>query len=405
MDSSVSNSRKIAWMVWVVASVFYAYQYIIRVMPNIMLDDIMQQFNISAATFGQFSGFYYIGYSLVHIPVGILLDRFGPRKVMTSCILLTVAGLTPLLFANHWVYPIAGRFVIGVGSSAAILGVFKIVRMTFSEARFARMLSLSVTIGLLGAIYGGGPVSYMRELFGYSSVVQGMAIGGIILALLTYWIVPDMKREPAGAVTANIKEVLTNPKVIWTCIFAGLMVGPLEGFADVWGTVFLKQVYDMEVTAAASFASLIFIGMCFGGPVLSFVAEKVGTAATIITAGICMAVSFVLLLSGSASSGAISVGFVVVGVASAYQILAIFKASTYVREEVAGLTTAVANMIIMIFGYAFHSSIGFVVNAMGGTAQTSALVIGVAVIPAALFIGTCGFIALFINDRKIKEKA
>jgi hypothetical protein len=183
------------------------------------------------------------------------------------------------------------------------------------------------------------------------------------------------------------------------------MVGPLEGFADVWGTVFLKQVYSMEPTVAASFASLIFIGMCFGAPVLSFIAEKVGVAATIITAGICMAVSFLLLLSGSFSPGAISVSFVVVGVASAYQILAIYKASTYVREEVAGLTTAVANMIIMIFGYAFHSSIGLLVNAMGGTTQTPALLMGVAVIPAALFIGTCGFVALFIKDVKSKEKA
>ena len=126
----------IAWTVWVIASVFYAYQYILRVMPNIMLDDIMQQFHIGAATFGQFSGVYYIGYSLMHLPIGMMLDRFGPRKIMPVCILLTVAGLLPLIFADHWIYPIVGRFLIGMGSSAAILGVFKIVRMTFSEKRF-----------------------------------------------------------------------------------------------------------------------------------------------------------------------------------------------------------------------------------------------------------------------------
>src|ERR1700674_3160592 len=98
--SAISTSRSVAWVIWIIASVFYAYQYIISVMPNIMLDDIMQQFGISAATFGQFSGVYYIGYSLMHLPVGIMLDRFGPKKVMSGCILLTVAGLMPLLFAD-----------------------------------------------------------------------------------------------------------------------------------------------------------------------------------------------------------------------------------------------------------------------------------------------------------------
>ena len=72
-----------AWFVWMIASLFYAYQYVLRVMPSIMLEDITRQFHIDAAVFGQFSGVYYIGYSLVHLPIGIMLDRFGPRKVMS----------------------------------------------------------------------------------------------------------------------------------------------------------------------------------------------------------------------------------------------------------------------------------------------------------------------------------
>ena len=147
MHPSTSPSRIAAWSLLFIASLFYAYQYILRVMPNIMLSDITEQFNMGAATFGQFSGIYYIGYSLMHLPVGIMLDRYGPKKVMSGAILLSVAGLTPLIFASHWAYPIAGRLLIGVGSSAAILGVFKIIRMSFEEKLFPKMLSIAVTIG------------------------------------------------------------------------------------------------------------------------------------------------------------------------------------------------------------------------------------------------------------------
>ncbi|WP_068469842.1 MFS transporter [Candidatus Protochlamydia phocaeensis] len=394
------NSRMMAWMVWIIASVFYAYQYILRVMPNIMMGDIMQHFDIGAATFGQFSGVYYIGYSLMHLPIGIMLDRYGPKRVMAGCIVLTVIGLLPLLFSDHWIYPIVGRALIGIGSSAAILGLFKIIRMAFSEKRFSRMLSLSVTIGLIGAIYGGAPVSYMRDVLGYQAVIQFFAIAGIALAVATFWIVPDIKSSEQTAVMADIKEVLGNNRVIFSCLFAGLMVGPLEGFADVWGTAFLKQVYGFDGTLASSLPSMIFIGMCFGAPLLSLVAEKTGNyLGTIIGAGIIMAASFFVLLIWRPSASSISFSFVLVGICSAYQILAIYKASTYVRENVAGLTTAVANMIIMTFGYAFHTAIGGMVNAMGGPQSSQALTYGIAVIPVALCLGSVGFTALFFKDK------
>ncbi len=403
-----SHSRLIAWTIWITASVFYAYQYILRVMPNIMLSDIMQQFGIDAATFGQFSGIYYIGYSLMHLPVGIMLDRYGPKPVMTGCILISVLGLMPLIFAEHWIYPILGRLLLGMGSSAAILGVFKIIRMTFSEKQFPRMLSFSVMIGLLGAIYGGGPVNYMCQALSYKTVVEIFALIGLALAALTYFIVPKMEATRGSTVMAEVKEVLSNGKVLGVCLMAGLMVGPLEGFADVWASAFLKQVYGFDGSLAASLPSIIFIGMCFGAPVLNFIAEKIGSYMAAITgSGIVMALLFFLLLGSKLSSFAISVNFAIIGMCCAYQILAIYKASTYVREEVAGLTTALANMIIMIFGYAFHATIGAIVNANGGPERSQALLSGIAVIPIALTLGSIGFVFIsrMARRRVLKENS
>lgn len=400
----MSISRRIAWSVWIIASIFYAYQYIIRVMPNIMLDDIMQQFHIDAVIFGQFSGLYYIGYSLMHLPIGLMLDRYGPKLVMTGCILLTVIGLLPMIFAENWIYPVMGRVLIGIGSSAAILGTFKIIRMTFSEKHFTRMLSLSVTIGLIGAIYGGGPLSYMYNTLGYHAVVKIFAGMGLLLAVITYFIVPKITATPhSRTIMSDLKEVFTNRKVVAVSLFAGLMVGPLEGFADVWGTQFLKQVYGFDASIASYLPSMIFVGMCFGAPVLSLIAEKTGKyLGSIIGAGIIMTVVFTALIVGFLTKSSMTIGFILVGICCAYQIIAIYKASTYVPEHVAGLTTAVANMIIMSFGYAFHSIIGFIVNANGGANVSQALVYGVSVIPLALSMGVIGFFIISYNDEPHK---
>lgn len=383
-----------SWAPWLIISLFYAYQYVLRVMPSIMLPDIMAQFQIDSAVFGQFSGAYYIGYCLLHIPVGMFLDRYGPRKVIPICILMTVIGLLPVVWTHYWIWPVLGRFLIGVGSSAAILGTFKVIRMTFPEERFTRILSLSVTIGLLGALYGGIPVGHFCQLYDHRLVTGLIALVGVVFALCSYILIPDSQKQIAKAPWVDLKEVLMNKKAMIVCALAALMVGPMEGFADAWGTEFLKQVYGLDTQRAAYLTSMIYIGMCFG-PLLSRIAEKTNSyLGTIAGSGMVMLSVFGLLVCGLGSYHVLAVALFCVGFCCAYQILAIYKASTYVDGRVAGLTTAVANMIIMSFGYVFHSSIGLVIKFFSSQGGSRSFIYGISVIPLTLLIATVTFMVL-----------
>lgn len=399
------------WSMWLLASFFYAYQYVLRVLPNIMMLDIFEKFHIDAAIFGQYSGLYYIGYAGMHIPVGIMLDRYGPKRILPICMILTVMGLLPLLFAEHWIYPALGRLMIGMGSSAAILGVFKIIRMSFPEERFTLFLGFSVTIGLLGAIYGGQPVNALMQLFGWEKVLQVIILLGIVMAVATYYIVPAQPiMNSQDSWWVSVKAVLCNPQIMLVCFLAGLMVGPLEGFADVWGKEYLKSVYQLSDKVAASLPSLIFLGMCFGSPVLSWISAKTRSYfGFIILSGVVMGLAFIFLLTGDVPVTWLAALFVIVGVFCAYQILAIYLASTYVGENLVGLTTACANMIIMTFGYVFHSAIGKIMSARWDGRElvdgvpyydASAYTQGLMVIPVGLLLASVGYIWLALRKAR-----
>lgn len=404
--SSITNPKSRdgtinTWVMWFLASTFYAYQYVLRVLPNIMMPDIMAKFHIDATIFGQFSGLYYLGYAGMHIPIGILLDRVGPKIIMPLSMLLTAAGLLPLIYSDLWIYPSIGRILIGMGSSGAILGVFKVIRMGFSEDRFTRMLGISVTIGLMGAIYGGQPVHYLLTVFGFENVLNIFIITGIALAVCTYISIPahKMSDQSPPPIWQDIQTVLSHKKVWVVCLAAGLMVGPLEGFADVWGTAYLKTVYGFESTIAARLPSFIFLGMCIGAPLLTYWADKTQAYYEItIMAALVMALSFIGLFTGLLTSPIIMALFWLVGIMCSYQILMIYKASTYVKENVVGLTTASANMIIMVFGYFFHSTIGSLLNAFwDGTVINEAPVYSSQAFTYALMIIPTGLIAAAIN--------
>ncbi len=394
-DNSTFSNRWAKWTVWGVVTLFYAYQYILRVMPNIMINDIMNRFNMHEGIFSQFTGIYYIGYSLAHIPIGMMFDRFGPKKTMTLCIFLNILGMLPLIYSTSQNLSIFGRLLIGIGSSGAALGLFSVIRLMFDENKFSRMLSISVTTGLLGAIYGGAPVNFLCNEIGYQATIKIFIFVGLGLALVSLFLVPNITNKSESSVFSDMIKVLKNKKVIFSCLCAGLLVSPLEGFSDAWGTEFLKKLYNINSTYASTICSTIFIGMCFGGPILSFIAEKTKAyMKVIIAAGAIMTLVFAMLLLGKISLNIILVAFFLVGICCAYQILAIYRISTYVNKNLSGLATTVANMIIMIFGYAFHSFIGITTNVMGGIQSYTALSYGTSIIPITSAIGVLGFIMI-----------
>ncbi|MCA4774284.1 MFS transporter [Wolbachia endosymbiont of Mansonella perstans] len=354
------------FLIWLLVSLFYAYQYILRVIPNIIAPELITKFNISITDVGQFGGLYYVGYTFAHIPVGLFFDRSGPKLVLPICTILTFAGTLPLICFDEWYYSILGRIIVGIGSSASAIGIFKVASMYFSQEKSARMASLSIIIGLLGAIYGGLPLDFLLDKFGWDYVIYTFSAFGCLLALLLFFVTPSSNAQESTSdnVLQDLKTVLFNKHIILISFFGGLMVGPLEGFADGWAKAFLCETYQMTGDLASSLSSLMFIGMGAGAFFLAYLLEKFPNRhyEVIIACSFAMIASFLLLFARAGGLYVVLPALLVIGFASGYQVVTIYKAIGYVSNNLVGLTTAVSNMIVMVFGYFFHIGIAKIVD-------------------------------------------
>ncbi|AHC39493.1 bicyclomycin resistance protein [Ehrlichia muris AS145] len=398
---------------WFLVSMFYAYQYILRVMPNIIGSMSMEKFKISAMAFGQFSGLYYIGYTLAHIPIGIFLDKYGPKIVLPICVVLTIMGLVPLLVSDVWLFSQIGRMITGIGSAGSALGLFKVASMYYGN-RFVKMSGISIIIGLLGAMYGGLPVLSLLNKFGWETFFIVFIAVGAAMALLLYLCMLPYDQvanlDSNKSLCDKVKLVIFNKYIIIISLLAGFMVGPLEGFADGWVTSFLRAVGNIDKETSALLPSIIFIGVCTGAFILPYMLEDKSFNAwnILIISAFGMMIPFLILYINSSSIVLVTILFFLIGFFSAYQIIATCKVLSYVNDSVVALATAVNNMIVMAFGYFFHTAVSCVIVLLwdgkvmdAEPVYTKALMLkSMLFIPGGLLVGAIGFMSLKYLSRK-----
>jgi MFS family permease len=276
-----AHLRALPWLVWGLGVLFYFYEFLLQVSPSVMVNDLMRDFNVSATELGNLAAVYSYVYAGMQIPVGALLDRYGPRRLLTFAAFICAMG--SFMFAKATTLGIVdlGRMLIGFGSAFAAISCLKLAANWFAFNRFALLTGLTVMVGMLGAINGQAPLAMLIEKFSWRQSMHLLAWLGIVLSLTLYLVVRD---KPAGQPSAEtslnfslwqgLKYTLSNKQTWLTSIYGGLMFAPTTAFAGLWGVPFLTTAYGLSRPAAAGMTSLIFVGWVIGGPVWGWLSDR-----------------------------------------------------------------------------------------------------------------------------------
>ena len=358
------------WLIWGCAAIFYLYQFIIRVSPSVMADQLMRDLGIQACAMGTLASFCYTGYVSMQVPAGLILDRIGIRKPLALAAILIMSG--SFLFASSKDINIMsfGRLLIGVGSAFGFLSCVKSASVWLPPHRLGLAIGLSFMLGTAGAVLGGLPLATLSETIGWSNTMFLLGAVGSLIAFLVYTFVRDRKTnpyveqkpedlEPISILNA-IRIVLKNPLTYVFGAYGLAMYVPLAGFVDLWGIPYLMQTYGVEKTIAAGTVSLFYIGMGAGAPLSALVADYfVSHKRVLMYSAIGLLVAFAIMVYvPDLPLIALQAIYVIGGVFAGAQFLAFASVCQINPSQIGGCASGIHNMMCMASGVIFQPLIG-----------------------------------------------
>jgi MFS family permease len=273
------------WAVWGLACLFYFYEFLLQVSPGVMSKELMHDFGITSHMLGLLSGIYFYSYASMQLPAGLLMDYFGPKRLLalacTTCALSTIS----FSMTESFLMASFARLAIGFGSAFAMVGTMKLASNWFNTERFALLTGIMVTIGMLGAIGGEAPLALLIETFGWRQSMFIMGIAGLLLATLVLLVVSDhpsvhsahtKHRKAPEPIIKSFLCVIHNKQLWLVAIYGGLMYMATPVLCGLWGVPFLMMKLGVDKITAALLVTWILIGWAVASPLWGYISNRIG---------------------------------------------------------------------------------------------------------------------------------
>jgi MFS family permease len=265
-----------ALIIWITAVVVYLAAVFHRTSLGVASLEAGERFHLGPAALGTFTVLQVGVYALMQVPTGLLVDRYGARRVLTVAALLMGLGQVVFAFATSYPLGLLARAVLGVGDAMTFVSVLRLVAAHFPARRYAAIASFTAALGALGNLASTVPLSLLLGSVGWTTTfaVAGVATAGYSLVLML-----RIRDNPIGVTpepvdrTESLRTVLTQVSHAWrtpgtrlgfwvhfSTMFAPGMLGLL------WGFPYLVQAQGLSEPAAGLLLSLLVVGAIVGGP-------------------------------------------------------------------------------------------------------------------------------------------
>ena len=351
-------------------TLFYFYQYVLRVSTGVLTDNLMEEFSITASSVGTIMGLSSISYVMMQMPAGTTIDYFGLKRLLPLGFLICALGTFLFASAEDMTTLTISRLLLGGGAAFAFVGATKIISLYFSEKRMAALVSFTILVGTSGGIMGVGPLAHFIQEHGWRPSLKIVALLGALLAIILYLVgLKTYRKEkpknssaaPQGtSVLEGVKMALRTPQILLVCAWGFCIYMPLCVFADAWGVPYLQAALGCAKTDAAVHVSYIYIGVLVGCLFYGWIGTKypnyrlIFSVSTALLLLAYVGVLWHLHLFVDHLDGL----FLVIGFLNSVQLLMFPAAVAWMPSAYTGSEVGVVNTATMVSGALFQKLVG-----------------------------------------------
>lgn len=278
----------------------YFISYLYRVVNAVIAPDLISDLSLDAAQLGQLTSVYFFTFAAFQLPLGLLLDRYGPRRTEAVLLLFAASGALVFASAESVAGLTIGRGLIGFGVSACLMAAFKAFTQWFPVGRLPLINGLQMAAGGLGALAATTPVQAALSITDWRGVFVVLAIATLAVACAVFWIVPE--RPPTGGTEGfrsqlrGLKSILASP-VFWRIAPWCVTTQAAQlSILSLWSGPWLRDVAGLAGADVAADLAWIAAAMVAGFISMGSIAERLGRwgITPVQVASVAMAIFIVL---------------------------------------------------------------------------------------------------------------
>jgi MFS family permease len=347
----------------------YFLSYLYRVVNAVIAPNLVADLGLGPSALGLLTATYFITFAAFQLPLGVLLDRFGPRR--TESVLLIFAGLGAFIFSQSESFTglIFGRALIGFGVSACLMAAFKAYTMWFPREKWPMVNGFQMACGGLGALAATSPVEAALGVTDWRHVFLVLSLLTVLNGVVIFFIVPEKERpertETLTAQLGGIKSVFTSA-VFWRVApITTMSQAAFLSIQGLWAGPWLHDVAGFNRTEVAALLFWIAVSMIAGFLFLGKTAERLNrrgisiqtTAVSGIT--VFIVVQFLVLTTPLSVSMPVWLAFGFFGTSG---IIAYPALSQAFPVSLSGRVTTAVNLLVFVSAFAAQWAIGSIIE-------------------------------------------